>query len=97
MKKTPNKRAAVDIDGEVFGSYNENPNAYIAAEIAKGDKTNSFVVGDGAMYGGYLNAPLVTGTTYSIRTGSASKTDTVSLSIHHEALLHCIVTLIGYN
>ncbi|XP_033636989.1 receptor-type tyrosine-protein phosphatase F-like isoform X1 [Asterias rubens] len=86
VKKTSNKRAAVDIDGEVFGSYNENPNAYIAAEIAKGDKTNSFVVGDGAMYGGYLNAPLVTGTTYSIRTGSASKTDTASIVSWSEPL-----------
>ncbi|XP_022107650.1 phosphatidylinositol phosphatase PTPRQ-like [Acanthaster planci] len=69
------KRSPVEIDGRAFGTFSNNPHAYIAAEIPKGENTGSVVVGDGKMYGGYLNVALVKGTLYRIRIGSKSAID----------------------
>ncbi|PIK59246.1 hypothetical protein BSL78_03830 [Apostichopus japonicus] len=60
-----------DVDG--FGSFNENPDLYIAAEVEKKDENQMFTVGDGEMYGMYLNAPLREGESYDVFIGTGSK------------------------
>ena len=73
------RQAPVRADGEEFHSYHESPDAYVAAEIDKDDRADVFVIGDNKTYGNYTNPPLQEGTKYEIRTGSASKTDKVSV------------------
>ena len=53
--------------------FEDSPDDYIAAEIAKGSVSDMFVVGDSNVYGSYLNAPLQTDGAYEIRVGAVSK------------------------
>ncbi|XP_071839785.1 receptor-type tyrosine-protein phosphatase kappa-like, partial [Apostichopus japonicus] len=60
-----------DVDG--FRSFHQNPDQYIAAEVEKRDEDQMFTVGDGEMYGMYLNAPLREGESYDILIGTGSQ------------------------
>ena len=60
---------------EAIGSYKDNPNSYVAAELPKGDM--SFMVGDNRTYGGYANPALQKRATYEISQGLVSKSDDV--------------------
>ncbi|XP_071811261.1 receptor-type tyrosine-protein phosphatase mu-like isoform X2 [Apostichopus japonicus] len=60
-----------DVDG--FRSFHQNPDQYVAAEVEKRDEDQMFTVGDGGMYGMYLNAPLREGENYNVFIGTGSK------------------------
>ncbi|XP_022101739.1 receptor-type tyrosine-protein phosphatase F-like [Acanthaster planci] len=81
------KRAAVVIDGESYGTYSENPDAYIAAEVEKKKNNGGFLVGDGKMYGGWQNAPLGKGN-YSVRVGAKSEADSEAILSWSEPLMY---------
>ncbi|XP_038066691.1 receptor-type tyrosine-protein phosphatase mu-like [Patiria miniata] len=57
----------------VPNQFEDSPNDYIAAELLAQIAPEKFVIGDTQMYGGYYNAPLMTGESYEILTGSVSK------------------------
>ncbi|PIK44887.1 putative receptor-type tyrosine-protein phosphatase F [Apostichopus japonicus] len=53
-----NNQAKRKRDVDNYKPFSENPDHYIAAEVEKKDENQTFTVGDGEMYGMYLNAPL---------------------------------------
>ncbi|XP_071799173.1 receptor-type tyrosine-protein phosphatase T-like [Asterias amurensis] len=61
--------------GESIGTFDENPDSYIAADIQKDDFKEEFKVGDNGTYNGYYNPPLEEGAMYEIRSGASSKAD----------------------
>lgn len=65
--------------GESIGTFDENPDSYIAADIQKDDFKEEFKVGDNETYNGYYNPPLEEGAMYEIRSGASSKADDVSI------------------
>ena len=61
------------------------PKSYIAAELLKDrvDNNPEFVVGDGTTYGSYNNPALIEGDTYTLYTGTVSRTnETVTFSFY---------------
>ncbi|XP_071811257.1 receptor-type tyrosine-protein phosphatase mu-like isoform X6 [Apostichopus japonicus] len=60
-----------DVDG--FRSFHQNPDEYIAAEVEKRDEDQMLTVGDGEMYGIYLNAPLKEGESYDVFIGTGGQ------------------------
>ncbi|XP_077981180.1 receptor-type tyrosine-protein phosphatase mu-like isoform X1 [Glandiceps talaboti] len=67
------RRKKREIDPGHLSSYNNsNVPYYITASIPLEDLPLTFIIGDGVVYAGYFNAPLTTGTQYSIYYGFAS-------------------------
>ena len=62
-------------------NFEDNPNAYIAAQINRFNYTGSFTIGDGQMYGGYHNVPLEKDQEYLIYAGASSG--------FNEVMYHC--------
>ena len=61
-----------------FRHHDENPSAYVAAELP-GRLPGKFVVGDNKTYGRYWNPPLQEGAVYEIYVGGVSRiNETVS-------------------
>ncbi len=55
-----------------FRHYDENPSAYVAAELP-GSLPGKFLVGDNKTYGYYWNPPLQEGAVYKIYVGAVSR------------------------
>ncbi|XP_077981808.1 receptor-type tyrosine-protein phosphatase T-like [Glandiceps talaboti] len=67
------RRRKREVDPDQLSSYNDsNVPYYITASIPLEDLPLTFIIGDGGVYGGYLNAPLTPGRLYYIYYGFAS-------------------------
>ncbi|XP_077981809.1 receptor-type tyrosine-protein phosphatase F-like [Glandiceps talaboti] len=67
------KRRKREVDPDQLSSYNNsNLPYYITASIPLADLPDTFIIGDGGVYGGYFNAPLIRGIHYYIYYGFES-------------------------
>ena len=80
-----------------IGTYNENPDSYIAGRVPKDDLPYDFTIGDNTTDGdGYYNSPLQNGVTYDIRTGVQSDNGNVvstdsNVKINFRIMLHNVI------
>ncbi|KAG1651544.1 Angiopoietin-1 receptor [Nymphon striatum] len=61
---------------------------YIAAELSTVAAKNEFVIGDGKMYGGYLNAPLKVDGDYAVVVGIVSSFNGITKSSYSEMAIY---------
>ena len=60
-----------------ISDFENNPNAYITAQISKFNFTGEFTIGDGKTYGQYKNSPLEKDMEYNVYVGASSGFDEV--------------------
>ncbi len=72
-------------------SQEEELTCYVAAELDS-IKEVYFVVGDNKTYGGYLNAPLVTGKTYDVWVGTVLTVDGVTAASYSKTAAPVVVS-----
>ncbi|XP_070562324.1 uncharacterized protein [Ptychodera flava] len=75
--KVTDTRRKRSIDTLQLGEYSDKgPTYYITASIPLQDLPETFIIGDGAVYGGYTNVPLTTGGQYDVYYGLKSNIST---------------------
>ncbi|KAG1651549.1 putative tyrosine-protein kinase Wsck [Nymphon striatum] len=68
---------------------------YIAAELSTVAAKNEFVIGDGKMYGGYLNAPLKVDGDYAVVVGIVSSFNGITKSSYSEMAIYNVPGLLN--